>query len=71
MSEYTVQEYQDLKTAYLKLLSGTRTVQVSIGGKFIRYQETQASQVQSLLNLMAIDLGYADRRVYAKHWTRK
>ena len=70
MSVYTAQEYSDLKSAIIKLLSGTQAVQVSIGGKFIRYQDSQVEKAQALLNSMALDLGYATPRAFAKQKTR-
>jgi hypothetical protein len=66
MSVYTQVEYDALKTAYISLLSGEKAIQVSIGGKFIRYQDSQIKSVQSLLAAMELDLGIVVSRAYAK-----
>jgi hypothetical protein len=66
MALYTQAEYDSLKAAYLELVEGTQVVQVSIGGKFIRYREAQIPAIERLLNVMAKDLGLTVSRVYAK-----
>ena len=65
MSFYTQAEYDALRAAYLDLQSGAKVVQVSIGGKFIRYQDIQITQVKATLDAMAVDLGLAVSRAYA------
>lgn len=70
MAIYTREEYDAARAALLKLTRGEKAVQVSIRGKFIRYQENQLSALQDLVNSMAINLGIAQRRAYAKHKAR-
>jgi hypothetical protein len=66
MSTFTEAEYSSLKSAYISLLSGEKAIQVSIGGKFIRYQDSQIKSIQSLLATMELDLGKVVARAYAK-----
>ena len=66
MSIYSQSDYDSLKAAYLSLLKGEKTVQASVSGEFIRYQDIQISQCKALLNEMAIELGLAPTRAYAK-----
>jgi hypothetical protein len=66
MSFYTQSEFDALKAAYLQLQSGAKVVQVSIGGKFIRYQDIQIKEVKSTLDAMAVDLGLVPSRGFAK-----
>lgn len=66
MSFYTQAEFDALKAAYLQLQSGSKVVQVSIGGKFIRYQDVQIKEVKGTLDAMAVDLGLVPGRSYAK-----
>ena len=56
--------------AKIDLATGAKVVQVSIGGKFIRYQDTQKDQLDALLNTIAIDLGLVQPRAYAKNKSR-
>jgi hypothetical protein len=65
MSFYTQAEYDAMKTAYIALQSGSKVVQVSIGGKFIRYQDIQIKEVKGTLDAMAVDLGLTVARAYA------
>ena len=66
MSFYTQAEFDSLKAAYLELQGGAKVVQVSIGGKFIRYQDIQIKEVKATLTAMAADLGLVPARAYAK-----
>ena len=66
MSFYTQAEFDTLKAAFLELQAGSKVVQVSIGGKFIRYQDIQIKQVAATLDAMAVDLGLVPARAYAK-----
>jgi len=66
MSFYTQAEFDELKAAYLQLQAGSKVVQVSIGGKFIRYQDVQIKEVKGTLDAMAVDLGLVPGRSYAK-----
>ena len=66
MSFYTQAEYDSMKAAYIALQSGSKVVQASIGGKFIRYQDIQIDQVKATLDAMAVDLGLTTARAYAK-----
>jgi len=66
MSIYTQADYDSLKTAYLKLLSGEKVVQASVGGEFIRYQDIQIDKCKALLDEMASELALAPTRAYAK-----
>jgi hypothetical protein len=66
MSIYTQADYDSLKAAYLSLLSGSKTVQASVSGEFIRYQDIQIGKCKDLLNAMAVELGLAPSRAYAK-----
>lgn len=66
MSFYTQAEYDSMKAAYIALQSGSKVVQASIGGKFIRYQDVQIKEVKATLDAMAVDLGLAVSRAYAK-----
>ena len=66
MSNFTEAEYTALKSAYISLLSGTKSIQVSIGGKFIRYQDVQIKEIQNLLAAMELDLGKVVSRAYAE-----
>jgi len=66
MSIWTQSDFDSLKAAYLKLMSGEKVVQVSIGGKFVRYQDVQIPQLKSTLNAMASELGLVVDRAFAK-----
>ena len=66
MSFYTQAEFDSLRAAYLQLQAGSKVVQVSIGGKFIRYQDIQIKEVIATLAAMAVDLGHVPARAYAK-----
>jgi hypothetical protein len=66
MAIYTQADYDALKAAYLSLLSGAKTVQASVSGEFIRYQDIQIPQCKALLDAMAVELGLAPSRAYAK-----
>jgi len=66
MSIYTQAEFDSLKAAYLQLQSGAKVVQVSIGGKFIRYQDVQIKEIKATLNAIAAELGLVPDRAYAK-----
>ena len=66
MPLYSQAEYDSLKAAYLELVQGVQVVQVSIGGKFIRYREAQIPAIERMLNIMAKDLGLTVSRAYAK-----
>lgn len=66
MSFYTQAEFDALKTAYIQLQSGAKVVQVSIGGKFLRYQDVQIKEIKATLDAMAVDLGLMPGRAYAK-----
>ena len=66
MSIYTVAEFNALKTAYIKLVSGEKTVQASVSGEFVRFQDSQIPQCKKLLDTMAVELGLAPARAYAK-----
>lgn len=66
MSFYTQAEFDSMKAAYLALQSGAKVVQVSIGGKFIRYQDIQIKEVKGTLDAMAVDLGLTVSRAYGK-----
>ena len=65
MSFYTQAEFDQLKAAYIELQSGAKVVQVSIGGKFIRYQDVQIKEIKGTLTAMAVDLGLVPDRAYA------
>ena len=66
MSIWSQSDYDTLKSAYLELLTGTKVIQVSIGGKFVRYQDAQVGKIQQLLTVMAAELGLSVERAYAK-----
>jgi len=66
MSIWTQAEYDSLKAAYLTLLKGEKVAQASIGGKFIRYNDSQLSEVRETLDIMAAELGHITSRAYAK-----
>jgi len=66
MAIYTQADYDSLKAAYLSLVSGSKTVQASVSGEFIRYQDIQISQCKALLDAMAVELGLAPQRAYAR-----
>ena len=66
MAIWTQSDFDNLKAAYLKLAAGEKVVQVSIGGKFVRYQDAQIEHVRDLLSTMAAELGLSPKRVYAK-----
>jgi len=66
MSFYTQAEFDSMKAAYLELQAGSKVVQVSIGGKFIRYQDVQIKEVKATLDAMAVELGLVPSRAYAK-----
>ena len=66
MALYSQSEYDALKSAYLELVQGIQVVQVSIGGKFVRYREAQIPAIERMLNIMAKDLGLVTSRAYAK-----
>ena len=66
MALYTQSDYDSLKSAYLSLLSGAKTVQASVSGEFIRYQDIQIPQCKALLDAMAVELGLVTSRAYAK-----
>ena len=66
MSIYTQSDYDSLKAAYIKLVSGTKTAQASVGGEFIRYNDSQIPQCKALLDAMAVELGLSPSRAYAK-----
>ena len=66
MSIYTQAEFDTLKAAYLQLMAGSKVVQASIGGKFVRYQDSQIPQLKATLNAMAQELGTVPSRGYAK-----
>lgn len=66
MALYTQSDYDSLKTAYLQLLAGEKTVQASVSGEFIRFQDSQIPRAKAMLDAMAIELGLAPSRAYAK-----
>ncbi|MCP4716631.1 MAG: hypothetical protein GY868_16035 [Deltaproteobacteria bacterium] len=66
MSIYSQAEYDALKTAYLDLLSGEKVVQASIGGKFVRYQDSQIPYLKTLLSTVGKELGLIPSRALAK-----
>ena len=66
MSIYTQSEFDTLKAAYIKLVSGEKEVQASVGGEFVRFQDSQLSACKGLLDEMAVELGLAPSRAYAK-----
>jgi hypothetical protein len=66
MSLYTQADYDSLKAAYLSLIKGEKTVQASVSGEFIRYQDSQITQCKALLDAMAVELGLAPARAYAR-----
>ena len=66
MALYTQAEYDSLKAAYLKLLAGEKTVQASVSGEFIRFQDSQIPRAKAMLDAMAVELGLVTTRAYAK-----
>lgn len=67
MSIYTQADYDSLKSAYIKLMSGEKVVQASVGGEFIRYQDIQLTECKRFLNEVATELGLVVTRAYVKH----
>jgi len=66
MALYTQSDYDSLKTAYLKLIAGEKTVQASVSGEFIRFQDSQIPRAKAMLDAMAVELGLVTSRAYAK-----
>jgi hypothetical protein len=66
MSFYSEADYQALKTAYLALAGGEKEIQVSINGKFVRYQDVQINHLRAALNSAAVELGHVPDRAFAK-----
>ena len=66
MALYTQSDYDSLKSAYLQLLAGEKTVQASVSGEFVRFQDSQIPRAKAMLDAMAIELGLAPSRAYAK-----
>ena len=66
MALYTQSDYDSLKTAYFQLLAGEKTVQASVSGEFVRFQDSQIPRAKAMLDAMAIELGLAPSRAYAK-----
>jgi len=56
MSTFTDAEYDQIKAAYLALMSGERTVSVSWGDKSIVFQQANIDKLRSLMNEIANDL---------------
>jgi len=67
MSLYTQSDYDSLKSAYISLMAGEKTVQASVGGEFVRFQDIQLAECKRFLNEIATDLGLVVTRAYAKH----
>jgi hypothetical protein len=66
MSLYTQSDYDSLKSAYIKLVSGEKTVQASVSGEFVRFQDAQIGACKALLQSIATELGLVTTRAYAK-----
>ena len=66
MALYTQSDYASLKPAYFQLLAGEKTVQASVSGEFVRFQDSQIPRAKAMLDAMAIELGLAPSRAYAK-----
>jgi hypothetical protein len=66
MSLYTESDYTALKSAYLQLVAGEKTVQASVSGEFVRFQDSQLGACKKLLDAMAVSLGYVTTRSHAK-----
>ena len=66
MALYSQSDYDNLLAAFKELVEGKQVVQVSIGGKFVRYREAQLSVVERMLKMMAADLGLVTSRSFAQ-----
>jgi hypothetical protein len=66
MTIYSQDDFDSLKTALLSLLGGAKVIQASIGGKFVRYQDSQIPELKKTLNAIAQELGTVPSRGYAK-----
>ncbi len=60
----------NVEAALVALATGTRVVQVSIGGKNIRYSEADIKELQDLLALIKQDSSTIIPRAYAKNMKR-
>ena len=66
----TKQDLDNIDDAITAIASGQQAVQVSIGGKLIRYRENQLSDLEALRSRYARRLGLIPGRAYAKQGGR-
>lgn len=58
---YTSTDYDNVKNAYLALMTGERTVSVSWGDKTQTFQKADANQLRSLLQEISNDISTSNQ----------
>ena len=67
---FTSTDLSNVESAIINLATGQKAVQVSIGDKYLRYTETQLSDLRALRSTIQRELGLIQNRAVAHNVRR-
>ena len=67
---FTSTDLASIEAAIIEFATGTREVQVAIGGKLIKYAETDIDKLEALATRIKAALGTHRPRAYARNMKR-